>query len=90
MLFYTVRCSVIFNFFYLKTDMFRSRDVKFVFFSKFEFQPLKSGLNLNFVYIFVEKQSNLHLMSALCGEMKVTACTPHAGKQSINLSLIHI
>jgi len=25
------------------------------FFSKFEFRPLKFGLNSNFVYIFVEK-----------------------------------
>jgi len=31
-----------------------TRDVKFVF-SKFEFWPLKPKLNLNFVYIFVEK-----------------------------------
>jgi len=26
-------------------------------------------------------------MSALWGEMKVTACTPHAGKQSINSAI---
>ena len=32
----------------------RNRDVKFIF-SKFEFRPLKFGLNLNFVYIFVKK-----------------------------------
>jgi len=31
--------------------------------------------------------SNLHLMSALWGEMKVTAHMPHAGKQSIDSAI---
>jgi len=37
-----------------RVNFIETRDVKFVF-SKFEFQPLKFGLNSNFVYIFEEK-----------------------------------
>jgi len=47
------------------------------FFSKFEFRLLKFGLNSNFIYCG----------ETLWGEMKVTACTPHAGKQSINSAI---
>jgi len=58
------------------------------FFSKFKFRLLKFGLNLNFVYICLWRSlSNLRLMSALCGEMKVTARTPHARKQSVNSTI---
>jgi len=56
-----------------------------------EFWLLKFELNSNLIYICVWRTlSNLHLMSALWGEMKVTARMPHAGKQSINSAVSHV
>jgi len=57
------------------------------FFFKFEFRLLKFALNSNFAYIFVEKLKQLAFDVCTVGEMKVTARTPHAGKQSISSAI---
>jgi len=57
------------------------------FFSKFEFQPLKFGLNLNFVYIFVEKLKQFAFDVCTVGRDESHSTHATRGKQSINSAI---